>query len=68
MGSYKVRRKEHTTFQLKNSIPSVKHGGGSFIAWACFAASWPGLHAIIDETMNSELYQNILKEDVSTSV
>ncbi len=60
-------RKEHTAFQLKNLIPSVKHGGGSMMAWACFAASWPGQPAIIDGTMNSELYQQILKENVRTS-
>ncbi len=38
------------------------------MAWACFAASWPGQPAIIDGTMNSELYQQILKENVRTSV
>ncbi len=65
MRSYYVRRKEHTAFQLKNLIPSVKHDGGSIMAWACFAASWPGQPAIIDGTMNSELYQQILKENVS---
>ncbi len=49
-------RKEHTAFQHKNLIPSVKHGGASIMAWACSAASWPGQPAIIDGTMNSELY------------
>ncbi len=68
MRSYYVRRKEHTAFQLKNLIPSVKHGGGSIMAWPCFAASWPGQPAIIDGTMNSELYQQILKENVRISV
>ncbi len=53
---------------LKNRIPSVKHGGGSIMAWACFAASWPGQLAIIDGRMNSELYQQILNENVRTSV
>ncbi len=38
---------------MLNIIPSVKHGGGSIMAWACFAASWPGQAAIIDGTMNS---------------
>ncbi len=67
MRSYYVRRKEHTAFQLKNLIPSVKRGG-NIMAWACFAASWPGQPAIIDGTMNSELYQQILKENIRTSV
>ncbi len=68
MRSYYVRRKEHTAFQLKNLIPSVKHGGGSIVAWARFAASWPGQPAIIDGTMNSELYQQFRKENVRTYV
>ncbi len=68
MSSYYVQRKEHTAFQVKNLIPSVKHGGGSIMAWACFAASGPGQPDIIDGTMNSELYQQILKENVRASV
>ncbi len=60
-------RKEHTAFQHKNLIPSMKHGDGS-IVWACFAASGPGQLAIIDGTMNSELYHQFLKENVRTSV
>ncbi len=35
---------------------------------ACFPASLPGQPAIIDGTMNSELYLQILKENVRTSV
>ncbi len=46
--------KEHTAFQHKNLIPSVKRGGGSIMAWAHFATSWPGQSATIDGTMNSE--------------
>ncbi len=49
-------------------IPTVKHGGGSVMVWGCFAASGPEWLAIIDGTMNSALYQNILKENVQPSV
>ncbi len=66
--NYKLLCLETRTFQLKNLIPSLKHGGGSIMAWACFAASWPGQPAIIDGTMNSELYQQIIKKNVRTSV
>lgn len=52
-------------FQDKNLKPSVKHGGGSIMVWACFAASGPGRLTIIDGTMNSYLYQQILKRKTS---
>lgn len=35
----------------------MKHGGASIIVLACFSASGQGQFAIIDGTMNSELYQ-----------
>ncbi len=38
------------------------------MVWGCFAASGPGRIAIIDGTMNSALYQKILKENVRPSV
>ena len=52
------------TFQKKNVIPTVKHGGGSVMVWGCLAASGPGGFAVTDGTMNSALYQKILKENV----
>ncbi len=36
--------------------------------WGCFAASGPGRLAITDGTVNSALYQKILKENVQPSV
>ncbi|KAF7645836.1 hypothetical protein LDENG_00197530 [Lucifuga dentata] len=59
-----IWRKTNTAFQKKNIILTVKHGGGSVMVWGCFAASGPGRLAIIDGTMNSALYQKILKENV----
>ncbi|KAI4875917.1 hypothetical protein NFI96_025592 [Prochilodus magdalenae] len=38
-----VWRKENPAFQHKNLIPSVKHGGGSIMVWACFPVSGPGV-------------------------
>ncbi len=58
-----IWRKTNTGFHKKNIIPTVKHGGGSVMVWGCFAASEPGRLAIIDGTMNSALYQKILKEN-----
>ncbi len=61
-----IWRKTNTAFHEKNIIPTVKHGGGSVMVWGCFAG--PGRLGIIDETMNSALYQKILKENVQPSV
>ncbi len=63
-----IWRKNNTAFHKKNIIPIVKHGGVSVMVWGCFKASGPQRLAIIDGTMNSALYQKILKENVLTSV
>uniref|UniRef100_A0A9J8AH52 Transposase Tc1-like domain-containing protein n=1 Tax=Cyprinus carpio carpio TaxID=630221 RepID=A0A9J8AH52_CYPCA len=63
-----IWRKTNTTFHKKNIIPTVKHGGGSVMVWGCFAASGPGRLVISDGTMNSALYQKILKKNVRLSV
>ncbi|KAK3508611.1 hypothetical protein QTP70_035201, partial [Hemibagrus guttatus] len=60
--------KSNTTFQEKIIIPTVKYGGGSVMVWGCFAASGPGRLAVINGTMNSAVYQKILKENVRPSV
>ncbi|KAK3569879.1 hypothetical protein QTP86_006755 [Hemibagrus guttatus] len=59
--------KSNNAFQ-KKIIPTVKYGGGSVMVWGCFAASGPGRLAVINGTMNSAVYQKILKENVWPSV
>ncbi|KAK3538661.1 hypothetical protein QTP86_011806 [Hemibagrus guttatus] len=66
--SHYVWRKSNTAFQKKNIVPTVKYGGGSVMVWGCFAASGPGRLAVINGTMNSAVYQKILKENVRPSV
>jgi hypothetical protein len=38
------------------------------VVWSCFAASGPGQLAIIDGKMNSQVYKDILQENVFLSV
>ncbi len=38
------------------------------MVWGCFAASGPGRFAVINGTMNSAVYQKILKDNVRPSV
>ncbi len=66
--SHYIWLKTNTAFHKKNVIPTVKHGGGRVMVWGYFAALGPGWLAIIDGTMNSALYQKILKENVRPSV
>uniref|UniRef100_A0AAY4D9A2 Transposase n=1 Tax=Denticeps clupeoides TaxID=299321 RepID=A0AAY4D9A2_9TELE len=63
-----IWRKSNTAFQKKNIIPTVKYGGGSVMVRSCFAASGPERLAVIDGTLNSTVYQKILKENVRPSV
>uniref|UniRef100_A0AAY4B9U9 Transposase n=1 Tax=Denticeps clupeoides TaxID=299321 RepID=A0AAY4B9U9_9TELE len=63
-----IWRKSNTAFKKKNIIPTVKYGGGSVMVWGCFAASGSGSLAVIDGTMNSTVYQKILKVNVRPSV
>ncbi|KAK3555833.1 hypothetical protein QTP86_029038 [Hemibagrus guttatus] len=64
--SHYVWRKSNTAFQKKIIPPTVKYGGGSVLV--CFAASGPGRLAVINGTMNSAVYQKILKKNVRLSV
>ena len=38
--------------QHKPFVPTVKHGGGGLMIWACFAATGPGHLAVIESTVN----------------
>ncbi|KAK3569666.1 hypothetical protein QTP86_002637 [Hemibagrus guttatus] len=66
--SHYVWRKSNTAFQKKNIIPTAIYGGGRVMVWGCFAASGPRRLAVINGTMNSAVYQKILKENVRPSV
>uniref|UniRef100_A0A8B9H3I6 FZ domain-containing protein n=1 Tax=Astyanax mexicanus TaxID=7994 RepID=A0A8B9H3I6_ASTMX len=52
----------------KNIILKLQHGGGSVMVWGCLADLGPGQFAVIIGTINSALYQKILKENVRPSV
>lgn len=70
-GKAKIWRREGTAHNPKNTTSSVKHGGGSIMAWACMAASGTGSLVFIDDVtrdrssiMNSEVYRDILSRHV----
>ncbi|KAF7655970.1 hypothetical protein LDENG_00047760 [Lucifuga dentata] len=51
----------------ENIIPTLKYGGGSIMIWGCFAASGPGLLAIIEGKVNSQVYQGIVQDNLKLS-
>jgi transposase len=47
---------------------TVKHGGGSLLMWACISYKGVGCAYHIKETMNAQLYCNIIKNELKTSL
>jgi len=47
---------------------TVKFGGGNVMVWSCMSWHGPGYIAKIDDTMDSQLYIQILKEDLKMSI
>ena len=63
-----VWRKKNEAYAEKNTLPTVKHGGGSVMLWGCFASSGTGKLYRVEGKMNSIKYQEILGENVMPSV
>ena len=50
-----------------NTIPTVKHGGGSIMVWACFSSAGTGKMVKIDGKMDGAKYRTILEENLMES-
>ena len=63
-----VWRRKNEAYTEKNTMPTVKHGGGSVMLWGCFASTGTGNLHCLEGKMDSVQYQQVLGENVMPSV
>ncbi|KAK3510621.1 hypothetical protein QTP70_011880 [Hemibagrus guttatus] len=63
----RVWRRKNAELHPKNTIPTVKHGGGNIMLWGCFSAKGPGRLICVKERMNGAMYCEILRKNLLPS-
>ena len=63
-----VWRKDGEAYSPKNTVQTVKFGGGSIMISGCFSSKSVGKISVIDGKMNAQKYEQILQENVMSSV
>ena len=63
----RVWSRENAELQPKNTIPTVKHGGGNIMLWGCFSAKGTGRLICLHERMNGAMYREILSANLLPS-
>lgn len=64
----RVWRTKNTELHPKNTIPTVKHGGGNIMLWGCFSAKGTGRLIRVKDRMNGAMYREILSQNLLPSV
>ncbi|KAL0203521.1 hypothetical protein M9458_001539, partial [Cirrhinus mrigala] len=62
-----VWKKPGTAHHPANTIPTVKHGGGSIMLWGCFSAAGTRRLVRIEGKINAAMYRDILDENLLQS-
>ena len=65
--STRVWRKRNAELHPKNTIPTVKHGGGNIMLWGCFSAKGTGRLIRVEGRMNGAMYHGILSQNLLPS-
>ena len=55
----RVWRGKNGEYDSKNTIPTIKHGGGNIMLWGCFSAKGTGRLHRIEGTMDGAMYRGI---------
>ncbi|KAJ4928806.1 hypothetical protein JOQ06_004431 [Pogonophryne albipinna] len=63
----RVWRRKNAELHPKNTIPTVKHGGGNIMLWGCFSAKGPRRLIRVKERMNGAVYRKILSDNLLPS-
>ncbi|KAK3506513.1 hypothetical protein QTP70_005278 [Hemibagrus guttatus] len=63
----RVWRRKNAELHPKNTIPTVKHGGGNIMLWGCFSAKGPGRLIRVKERMKGAMYREILSKNLLPS-
>ncbi|KAK3556090.1 hypothetical protein QTP70_005253 [Hemibagrus guttatus] len=63
-GKHHVWRKPDTSHHLANTIPTVKHGGGSIMLCGCFSVAGTGGLVRIKGKINAAMYRDIFDENL----
>lgn len=67
-GKQIVWRKPNTELNTKNTIKTIKHGGGSILLWGAMGAGGTGNLCEIVGIMNKNVYLDILKNNLQESI
>ena len=61
-------KKEGESLQPHHVRPTLKHGGGSIMVWGCITSEGPGYLTRIDVNMTSNVYCEILNDELRKSI
>ncbi|KAI4905670.1 hypothetical protein NFI96_009252 [Prochilodus magdalenae] len=64
----RVWRTKNDEYHPKNTIPTVKHGGGGIMLWGCLSAHGTGRLHCVKERMTGAMYCEILGNNLLPSV
>ncbi len=67
-GVKRVWRQPGEEYKDKCVLSTVKHGGGNVMVWGCMSAAGTGELQFIEGTMNANMYCDILKQSMISTL